>query len=613
MLRVPTSETLRAVAAVPALVTLLVGVAASPGVSSAAEMAPAAVEEQAAQPAQEPPAQQEKPPAQSEQSPAASPDDAAFTPPPDDPNAGRGIGVYRPKRHEVELPPGAEWLTDERGFRYFLKEIPKTERWQMFDETRVRVRSTEVYELADETEDALVVKVYEQRIGVPSGDFRPPTPEEIEAVRKSYEVRITESDRVRFRSFGDGLPKSGQWRNGFDIADMNGDGHLDIVHPPARKGGNASPVIILGDGEGHWRLWEEVRFPPLGYSYGDAAVADFNGDGHPDVAFGQHLIGVTVVIGDGKGRFTPWNKGLPWELPGGGNAALGFSSRQVEVADWNGDGRPDVLALGEGPRPALEGPYKALGILPSSSFGVAVFLNQGDGSWKRIDQGLKFGQIFGDHLLVADFDRDGRLDFLASSNSFGRTDLLGLAAEDGNWSHTKIEPVRERSFVRSIAAADFDGDGRLDLAVGTVSSRVDSWWTAIDVLLAREDGWERRMLQGAEGREWASALGAGDLDGDGHADLAAISDEGKTWIFLGAGDGTFTREESAEIPDMDGGCTGYSLELADLDGDGRDEFVTGFAGEPSAMFAPDRCPSRGALRAWDVEPSEPADQRAGAR
>ena len=74
----------------------------------------------------------------------------------------------------------------------------------------------------------------------------------------------TKPQCMRFAPFGEGLPTSGQWREGFRIADMNEDGHPDIVHGPRRKEAGP-PVIFLGDGKGSWTRWAEARFPSLPY------------------------------------------------------------------------------------------------------------------------------------------------------------------------------------------------------------------------------------------------------------------------------------------------------------------------------------------------------------
>ena len=71
----------------------------------------------------------------------------------------------------------------------------------------------------------------------------------------------------------------------------------------------------------------------------------------------------------------------------------------------------------------------------------------------------------------------------------------------------------------------------------------------------------------------------------------------------GDGKGFFTRETATGIPPFVGGCTGYYVRLADLDGDGKDEIVADFAGENSAMFDPDRCPSGGESQAWHLAPA----------
>lgn len=587
--------------------------------SAAAEMAPAASSSAPAG-AQEPaaaeqPAAQEGQPAPSPQAPPEPPTSRDEIEVPEGATSVgiSGFGAYVPPRPEVPEPPGGKWLVDEgSGRRYFLKRVSKDEQWSWLSEgaTHIRVGPAGVFEVDSELEDAFLVRVYHPEEGSGWKREAPPTEEQIAAAAASFRADLPESDRLRFGAIANGLPDRGQWRNGFDVADMNGDGHLDIVHGPARKGGPGLPVILLGDGAGNWRHWEQARFPALRYSYGDLRVADFNGDGHLDVALGQHLQGVLAMVGDGKGGFKLANTGLPWDLPGEGGSAGGFSSRALAVGDWNGDGRPDVLALGEGPRPARDGGLGARGLIPSDSFGVTVFLNQlgaGDGSWRGYDQGLQYGEVFGDAIAVGDFDDDGRLDFVTGSNVFGRRNLLAHGVEGGGWRYAAVEKVRPSSYTKAVAVADFDGDGRDDLALSQVSNQAGRWWYALDVLYSRTGGWDRRTLEGGEGRwGYASALGAGDVDGDGTVDLAAVTEDGQTRLYLNDGAGSFSREQSPEIEAMRGGCTGYHVRIVDVDGDGWGEVIEAWAGEPSAMFDPDRCPTLGAIRAWDPEPAEPA-------
>jgi hypothetical protein len=104
-------------------------------------------------------------------------------------------------------------------------------------------------------------------------------------------------------------------------------------------------VIFLGDGKGSWLRWREAKFPSLAYDYGDVQAGDFNGDGHPDLALAVHLRGLIALLGDGKGGFRNASEGLDFALGG----RTPFSSTALRIVDWNGDGRPDILAFGEGP------------------------------------------------------------------------------------------------------------------------------------------------------------------------------------------------------------------------------------------------------------------------
>ena len=469
---------------------------------------------------------------------------------------------------------------------------------------KIRTRWGIDVDVVKEDDKFFYYKVYES-IGSFSSALAPePTQEEIQKVVASYVVDTPEAHRLSFAPFSQGLPESGQWRNGFDVADMNGDGHPDIVHAPARKS-MGYPAIFLGDGKGGWRRWSEAKFPRLPFDYGQAAVADFNGDGKMDIALAMHLRGMVAMLGDGKGNFTDWGKGLDLQIPAPGNDGSGFSSRTLVTVDWNRDGRPDILALGEGPRLAIQGRDAAKPSMKGESFGVVAYLNQGDGTWVRKDQGTSNKENFGDSLALGDFNGDKRLDFVTGTSAMGRRSLVHYArSEDASWNASEVELVRPASYIRSVTAADFNGDGLDDIAVGYLSYELNAWRTGLDVLFAHADGsWTRLPLAVEEGRSEVSALDHGDLDGDGKADLVGLTGDGETWIFFGDGKGGFVRETSAGVPPFKGGCRGYHVKLVDLDGDGRSEIVSGFAGENSPMFAPDLCLSGGGLQAWRAAPA----------
>jgi hypothetical protein len=233
---------------------------------------------------------------------------------------------------------------------------------------------------------------------------------------------------------------------------------------------------------------------------------------------------------------------------------------------------------------------------------MAVYLNQGDGSWVRRGES-QTGQVplHGDKVVVGDFTNDGNLDTILGSNVLGAKDILRIGAGGGAWSTAALKDLRN-GFVGAVNAADFNGDGRLDLVVGYLSIELGVWRTGIDIFLGRADGsWERRPVAVEEGRSWLTALDSGDLDGDGKLDLAALTGDGKVWILVGKGDGSFVRERSPEVPAADGGCKGYDVRIADLDGEPGGELVAEFAGEPSAMFAPTLCPNEGGVAAWKVQ------------
>jgi hypothetical protein len=478
---------------------------------------------------------------------------------------------------------------DADGHAYRVKRLAKQGlRYRRLEGGWVRVAPYFQYRLEREDEQYLYVREY---VAPPS----PTAPAVASGTAKQSAVPNADAnaaaagldpvDRVDLAPFSDGLPTAGQWRNGFALADMNGDRQLDLVHGPPRKGGGG-PRIYLGDGAGRWRPWSDATYPPGSYDYGAVAVADFDGDGHLDIALGAHLTGISVLLGDGKGHFRAGN--VPRDFPGETSAP--FTTRALLARDWNRDGTPDLLAMGEGPSRG-----------GGRSLGWSAFLNQGGGRWQKQAQTRQSSRTFGDALAAGDFDADGHDDLLTASLSLGNRDIVHYGGPHGRT--LTLEAIHPQALVYSVASADFDADGRSDLAIGSLSNEAGRWRSQLELLLARPDGsWRQVVLSSRAGRSAFYAIAAGDVDGDGRRDLAATDDTGTLRLFLGDGRGTFAAEDSPELKPLGAGCRGYDVQLADLNGDRRAEVVAAFASEVSPASGKAGCPGEGRLQVWTPQP-----------
>jgi hypothetical protein len=161
--------------------------------------------------------------------------------------------------------------------------------------------------------------------------------------------------------------------------DMDGDGSQDLV---VACRDICQSVVYLNDGKGNFP--RKLPFGPNKSSTRAIAIADFDGDGHLDIAACHEGEGLYVYFNDGKGGFGPG-------LQIAGRDALPYS---MLAADLNKDGKPEIIV----------GYVQAPG---------AIYFNDGSGrKYTRVPFGDNQGAIYG--LAAADLDGDGFPDIVAA-------------------------------------------------------------------------------------------------------------------------------------------------------------------------------------------------------
>jgi flagellin len=302
--------------------------------------------------------------------------------------------------------------------------------------------------------------------------------------------------------------------NDIQSSDLNGDGKLDV----ATVDGSGLVLIRLGDGNGGFTGSASYA---MGGTTAALAVADFTGDGIPDIATTESGT-IRLRVGDGTGLF-------------GSIRTLAVSGTSgAQVGDFNGDGKNDLFTMD-----VSTGVIRAITASSSGTLSVAGTYSTG---------------ITNASFSLADINGDGRKDILLSDSG-----NLRVLQATGNQSYTQTATLVGSS---TAFVADLNRDGLMDIAVddGTYLQNSDGSFGS------------KVTPNGASGM---TVRAAADMNGDGLIDLLYDDNNGSESglsLFLGNGSNGFQLSST-----FSGGGIGF-LTVGDFNGDGASDVLLGLFG-----------------------------------
>ncbi len=346
--------------------------------------------------------------------------------------------------------------------------------------------------------------------------------------------------------------------------DLNGDGKLDLaVLDPF------SQVLALAKGDGTGSFAVQNSFPTP-YDPSAVVITDLDGDGYQDVAIAYSgggffapgsgtsygIFGLALL---GNNDFT---LSTPPILTSGKATAVVESANSVAVADFNGDGKQDVAALAGSDSALVVQTYL-------NSSGKLVFNS-------TLTTPFSTALFDGNSVVAVDLNGDGKQDLLVSGAAMGTgtTEIVSYI-NNGTASFTQKGPLVVPGLVYQIATGDVNGDGHQDV-VFLVNDSNNPSANGLYVATGKNDGTFNTPVEIDGTITAGSALAAADLNGDGKLDLVAVQSPGgyagssTVYVYLNKGTGTFAaplafQDENADFV--------TSIAVADFNKDGAPDLA----------------------------------------
>jgi hypothetical protein len=377
----------------------------------------------------------------------------------------------------------------------------------------------------------------------------------------------------------------------------------------SRRGSRTGPLALLaavaavqtaGAQTPHFIEVTSDRLPAIAGRCMDAAAADADGDGDVDIALAMEFEPNVLLINDGRGRFSDASDRLPRDV---------HDSEDVAFADFDGDGDLDLILVSEddrtdefylndgqgrfadaGARLPTNDVSNALAVIDLNRDGAPdiltgnigidrVLLNDGEANFTDAtrERWPQSGSSRTQDIELADIDRDGDLDVVIANE--GQNELF--INEAGRLvDETSSRLPRREDETREIRAVDVDADNDLDLIVANVAFLMEV--PPQDYLLLNDGSGvftTATLERFPEDARSNFTIQVADLDADGDPDVLAPATDfgaigaGSYLVLINDGQGRFVTEAGNEVLPASATGNGFDIEVADFDGDGRNELL----------------------------------------